>query len=128
MKDLLDDAAKSVNRLYINNFQDKNRQLAMDILLGHNATGKIAVENSFLDNTQYLLAQRYTKRLFTVRKSEYTRQEQMTLFVGTMNVNGKIPNESLDRFLVPLQGISEMIFTFERSRPRYLCHWNARNG
>ncbi len=58
MRDLLDDAAKSVNRLYINNFQDKNRQLAMDMLLGVHATGTISVENSFSDNTQHLLTQR----------------------------------------------------------------------
>jgi hypothetical protein len=34
LKGFFDDAAKSVNRFYINNFQDKGRQEMIDTLLG----------------------------------------------------------------------------------------------
>ncbi len=70
---MLDDAAKSVNRLYINNFQDKNRyqsiiinrvfilirQLAMDQMLGQIAERKILVQNPFLDRIKAQLSLRF---------------------------------------------------------------------
>ncbi|KAJ3019737.1 inositol polyphosphate 5-phosphatase [Thoreauomyces humboldtii] len=91
MLGLLDDAAKSVNRFYINNFQDKTRQEAIDLLLG-----KLAIsENVLLRNP---LHEAVTKEMRS-RLSEYSSAEEITMLVGTWNVNGKTKGDCMEQWL-----------------------------
>lgn len=88
----LDDAAKSVNRFYMNNFQDKSRQEAIDLLVGRNsAGGELLLKNPLHDQVQSKLK---------TREAEFCSRHTVNLFVGSFNVNGKIPSsESLDNWL-----------------------------
>lgn len=65
----LDDAAKSVNRFYVANFQDKNRQEGIDMLVGRAWEDIPKKTGSKNDNST----------------------ERKTIFVGTFNLNGKLP-------------------------------------
>jgi hypothetical protein len=84
----LDDAAKSVNRFYVSNFQDKGRQEAIDMLLKE---GTITF-SAGSDLIKYYLSERI---------AEYTRKSEITIFCGTFNLNGKLPTpeESLVSWL-----------------------------
>ncbi|KAI9352075.1 SacI homology domain-containing protein [Obelidium mucronatum] len=77
-----DDAAKSVSRFYINNFQDKNRQEAIDIVLGKQRTKSLLIPNTLSAIVEHDLH---------ARKSEFVSIEEVEIFVGTWNVNGKLP-------------------------------------
>ncbi|RKP02322.1 hypothetical protein CXG81DRAFT_17988 [Caulochytrium protostelioides] len=88
MMDLLDDAAKSVNRFLINNFQDKARQEAIDLLLG-----KLAGDDPMvLRNPLHEVVNAEMREHF----AEYARTEPLPLFIGTWNVNGKLPQRPSD--------------------------------
>ncbi|KAI8995963.1 SacI homology domain-containing protein, partial [Gaertneriomyces semiglobifer] len=89
----LDDAAKSVNRFVINNFQDKTRQEAIDLLLG-----KLALpgSNILLRNPMHDAVVKEMK----ARLHEYSSARMVTLFLGTWNVNGRQSRgESLNSWL-----------------------------
>ena len=88
---LLDDAAKSATRFYINNFQDKSRQDAIDLLLG-----KVVKSESLLRKS--VLYEMVHNELLS-RKSEYSNFTNIHVLVGTWNVNGKNPMENLDSWL-----------------------------
>ncbi|KAJ3043130.1 inositol polyphosphate 5-phosphatase [Rhizophlyctis rosea] len=89
---LLDDAAKSVNRFVINNFQDKARQEAIDILLGKMVQG----ESLLLRNPLH----QAVEQEMTERMGEYSYPSKVSLFLGTWNVNGKmLKRERLDDWL-----------------------------
>ncbi|KAJ3137131.1 inositol polyphosphate 5-phosphatase [Geranomyces variabilis] len=88
---LLDDAAKSVNRFYINNFQDKTRQEAIDLLLGKLANS----ENVLLRNPLHEAVTRDMRS----RLDEYSSSAGVTMVIGTWNVNGKIKADRMDSWL-----------------------------
>ncbi|KAI9356202.1 SacI homology domain-containing protein [Zopfochytrium polystomum] len=79
----LDDAAKSVNRFYINNFQDKGRQEAIDIILGKNIRDRpLLLSHPVHDAVLKELEERI---------EEYSSKEKIQIVLGTWNVNGKQP-------------------------------------
>ncbi|KAF9141456.1 inositol polyphosphate 5-phosphatase [Linnemannia schmuckeri] len=82
---MLGDATKSINRFYINNFQDKDRQEVIDILLG-----KMSHQSpvTIYDPVHDSIASEVKARL-----GEYSQKVQIDVFVGTYNLNGKPPSE-----------------------------------
>ncbi|KAG0206208.1 inositol polyphosphate 5-phosphatase [Mortierella sp. GBA30] len=89
---MLGDATKSINRFYINNFQDKDRQEVIDVLLGKMAH---QVPVSIHDPVHDSIASEMKARL-----NEYSQQVQIDVFIGTYNLNGKAPSgESLEAWL-----------------------------
>ncbi|OBZ85798.1 Inositol-1,4,5-trisphosphate 5-phosphatase 1 [Choanephora cucurbitarum] len=90
---VLSDATRSVNRFYINNFQDKARQEVIDQLLGKLANQTmIMIYDPISDNV--------TRQLST-RIKEYSRNRKITIFAGTYNLNGKrFKGESLEPWLL----------------------------
>ncbi|WVQ93452.1 hypothetical protein IAU59_000526 [Kwoniella sp. CBS 9459] len=90
---LLSDATKSVGRAYINNFQDKGKQNAIDMLLGMMAGQRpVILFDPISDSVQAALS---------ARVNEYSRTRTISIFSGTWNLNGKAPDEALDAWLFP---------------------------
>nr|XP_019050419.1 phosphatidylinositol phosphate phosphatase [Kwoniella bestiolae CBS 10118]OCF29349.1 phosphatidylinositol phosphate phosphatase [Kwoniella bestiolae CBS 10118] len=90
---LLSDATKSVGRAYINNFQDKGKQNAIDMLLGMMSGQRpVILFDPISDSVQAAL---------TARVNEYSRTKVLSIFSGTWNLNGKAPDEALDTWLFP---------------------------
>ncbi|KAF4619399.1 hypothetical protein D9613_005124 [Agrocybe pediades] len=96
---VLSDATKSVSRAYINNFQDKGKQIAIDMFLGN--------LNNQLQVTIYDPIHDHVRSALEKRSAEYSTTKQCTLFVGTWNLNGKAPSESLLPWLFPRASASE---------------------
>ncbi|KAF8269062.1 SacI homology domain-containing protein [Lactarius quietus] len=90
---VLSDATKSVSRAYINNFQDKGKQIAIDMFLGNlsNQT-QVTIFDPIHDSVRAAL---------DARLSEYSTTRTCTIFVGTWNLNGRSPTESLLPWLFP---------------------------
>ncbi|KAI0040646.1 DNase I-like protein [Auriscalpium vulgare] len=90
---VLSDATKSVSRAYINNFQDKGKQVAIDLFLGNlsNQT-QVTIFDPIHDSVRAALAQRLP---------EYSSTRTCTIFAGTWNLNGRPPSESLLPWLFP---------------------------
>lgn len=84
----LDDATKSVTRMYLNNFADKAKQEIIDTLLGKLVNQKrIAIHDPVHEAMTAELRQ---------RSDEYHSKRKVFVLVGTYNVNGKLPTgESL---------------------------------
>ncbi|KAG9002050.1 inositol polyphosphate 5-phosphatase [Tulasnella sp. JGI-2019a] len=90
---VLSDATKSISRAYINNFQDSAKQSAIDLLLGNFSTqAQVLIYDPIHDSVRAALADRI---------SEYSTRQKATIFVGTYNLNGKPPSESLLPWLFP---------------------------
>lgn len=90
---LISDATKSVGRAYINNFQDKGKQTAIDMLLGLMAGQRpVVLFDPVGDSVQSALHQ---------RQEEYSSARKIIFFSGTWNVNGKAPKEALNPWLFP---------------------------
>nr|XP_019012040.1 phosphatidylinositol phosphate phosphatase [Kwoniella pini CBS 10737]OCF50821.1 phosphatidylinositol phosphate phosphatase [Kwoniella pini CBS 10737] len=90
---LLSDATKSVGRAYINNFQDKGKQNAIDMLLGMMSGQRpVILFDPISDSVQGALS---------VRLNEYSHTKVLSIFSGTWNLNGKAPDEALDEWLFP---------------------------
>ncbi|OCF43348.1 hypothetical protein I317_02786 [Kwoniella heveanensis CBS 569] len=90
---LLSDATKSVGRAYINNFQDKGKQNAIDMLLGMMAGQRpVILFDPISDSVHAALS---------ARVNEYSRTRTISIFSGTWNLNGKAPDEALDPWLFP---------------------------
>ena len=89
------DVRKSAQRLYINNFEDKGRQNTIDMLLGR-LIGQTPV-NLFDPINDWVTTEA------SRRAGEYTSSEQITLWVGTFNLNGKShgTSENLSPWLCP---------------------------
>ncbi|KAG8890530.1 inositol polyphosphate 5-phosphatase [Tulasnella sp. 332] len=90
---VLSDATKSISRAYINNFQDSAKQSAIDLLLGN-----------FSNQTQVLIydpVHNSVRAALVERISEYSTRQTATIFIGTYNLNGKPPSESLLPWLFP---------------------------
>ncbi|KAF9973946.1 inositol polyphosphate 5-phosphatase [Actinomortierella ambigua] len=86
------DATKSINRFYINNFQDKDRQDVIDQLLGKmGGQYPVMVHDPIHESISSEM---------TARRNEYLQKTQIDVFVGTYNLNGKVPGgESLEPWL-----------------------------
>lgn len=90
---VLSDATRSVNRFYINNFQDKARQEVIDLLLGKLANQSVITIYDPISDT-------VTRQLST-RMREYSTNRKITIFSGSYNLNGKsFKNELLDPWLL----------------------------
>ncbi len=91
---LLSNAVKSAARTYINNFQDKDKQNVIDLLLGLMANQQAV---RIIDIVHDAVEERLLDRL-----DEYSQLKQITIFTGTWNVNGRPPaGESLLPWLFP---------------------------
>ncbi|KAI1818404.1 SacI homology domain-containing protein [Poronia punctata] len=75
------DARKSATRLYINNFADKARQNTIDMLLGR-LVGQSPVH--LFDPISDFVSMELGKR-----SSEFSSTENITIWVGTFNLNGR---------------------------------------
>ncbi|KAG8871354.1 inositol polyphosphate 5-phosphatase [Serendipita sp. 405] len=90
---VLADATKSVSRAYINNFQDKSKQVAIDTFLGNLSQQKpVSIFDPIHDTVT---------RLLNERIKEYSTTKQIQIFVGTWNLNGRSSSESLLPWLFP---------------------------
>ncbi|EMD40920.1 hypothetical protein CERSUDRAFT_111503 [Gelatoporia subvermispora B] len=91
---VLSDATKSVSRAYINNFQDKGKQIAIDMFVGNLSMQKqVTIFDPIHDSVRLELDRRL---------SEYSSTKHCILFVGTWNLNGRPPSsESLIAWLFP---------------------------
>ncbi|CUA69373.1 hypothetical protein RSOLAG22IIIB_03896 [Rhizoctonia solani] len=90
---LLADATKSVARSYINNFQDKGKQAAIDLLLGNmNTQRQVTIFDPIHDSVRAALAERLP---------EYSSPHKCQIFVGTWNLNGRPPADELLPWLFP---------------------------
>jgi hypothetical protein len=72
---MINDAAKSVNRFYVNNFQDKGRQEAIDTLLGKfPKSSPIVTMNPLLKDVQFELDQQIEKVILICHFSPFLYQ------------------------------------------------------
>lgn len=95
---MLSNASKSVGRMYNSNFVDKSKQANIDLLLGNlNQQRPVKVFDPINDTV---------KSLLHTRKSEYSSALPITIWVGTYNLNGRIPSaltsEDLMKWLWPV--------------------------
>ncbi|OZJ05244.1 hypothetical protein BZG36_02309 [Bifiguratus adelaidae] len=97
----LNDATKSVNRFYINNFQDKYKQEAIDQLLGKLVNQQqVTIFDPVGDSVLELLQQRI---------DEYSSRSHLQIWVGTYNLNGRNFNdESMRPWLWTFNDIKKM--------------------
>ncbi|KAG7449414.1 inositol polyphosphate phosphatase [Guyanagaster necrorhizus] len=96
---VLSDATKSVSRAYINNFQDKAKQTAIDMFLGNmNSQKMVTIFDPVHDSVRQALEQRL---------GEYSTTKKCTIFTGTWNLNGRPPSESLIPWLFPRESAGE---------------------
>jgi hypothetical protein len=94
---VLSDATKSVSRAYINNFQDKGKQTAIDMFLGNlNNQRPVTIFDPIHDSVRAVLDQ---------RMSEYSVTKPSTIFVGTWNLNGKVCHSKLSILEIPLNEV-----------------------
>lgn len=91
------DARKSATRLYMNNFKDEGRQNVVDTLLGR-LVGQLPVQ-------LYDPINDYVNSELTKRVAEYSSSEEINIWVGTFNVNGRAksggPEGDLSAWLCP---------------------------
>ncbi|KAF8897747.1 inositol polyphosphate phosphatase [Infundibulicybe gibba] len=97
---VLSDATKSVSRAYINNFQDKGKQTAIDMFLGNLSNQRpITIFDPIHDSVRAALQQRLP---------EYSTTKRCTMFIGTWNLNGRPPSESLLPWLFPSESAPDV--------------------
>lgn len=91
----LADVRKSVQRMYINNVEDKGKQIIIDMLLGR-LIGQTPV-HLYDPINEHVTAE------LSKRSAEYTSSENITIWVGTFNLNGKTTgiDEDLSPWLCP---------------------------
>ncbi|CCH58977.1 hypothetical protein TBLA_0B01340 [Henningerozyma blattae CBS 6284] len=88
---VLSDYSKSMSRMYSGTFNDKTKQLHFDILLGR-LPGQIPVK-------LYDPAGTFIEKGLKKSESSYISHEDLTIFIGTFNVNGKSSDEDLTPWL-----------------------------
>ncbi|KAI0700745.1 inositol polyphosphate phosphatase [Cytidiella melzeri] len=99
---VLSDATKSVSRAYINNFQDKGKQIAIDMFLGNISSQR---QVTIFDPIHDLVRDTLEKRI-----SEYSTTKSCVIFAGTWNLNGRAPSsESLLPWLFPRSSEPDII-------------------
>ncbi|OAA65010.1 endonuclease/Exonuclease/phosphatase [Cordyceps fumosorosea ARSEF 2679] len=96
------DMRKSVQRLYHNNFVDPSRQITIDMLLGR-LIGQAPVH--LFDPISDFISAELSKR-----SDEYTSFENINLWVGTFNLNGKTEGigQDLSPWLFPPEVSEEL--------------------
>ncbi|KAK5226402.1 Inositol-1,4,5-trisphosphate 5-phosphatase 1 [Exophiala xenobiotica] len=82
------DARKSATRLYVNHFEDKNRQNTVDLLLGR-LVGQNSVD-LFDPINDWVVAE------VGRRRAEFETRDTIKLGVGTFNLNGRISGAKED--------------------------------
>ena len=93
----MDDVTKSVNRLYVSNFQDGKRQEAIQLLLNSGPT----LKTPGMDQV---------KQQIQSRMGEYSRRDQITVICVTYNLNGKLnPEQSLADLFALKSGLADVI-------------------
>lgn len=92
---MMADLRKSAQRLYINNFEDKGRQETIDMLLGRRI-GQQPVQ--LFDPINDWVTAEVNKRA-----ADFTSAEQISIWTGTFNLNGKTTGvaEDLRSWLCP---------------------------
>jgi hypothetical protein len=92
---VLSDVRKSASRLYINNFADKGRQNTIDMLLGRLMGQQVVHLYDPINDWVQMELRR--------RADEYTSGKIINVYVGTMNLNGKLAglNSDLSPWLLP---------------------------
>ena len=90
----LSDATKSVSRMYINNFMDKDKQQNIDMLLGR-LPNQQAVQ--LYDPINEFVTSELDKL-----KDKYTSRSTINLLLGTYNVNGATRKTDLSKWLFPI--------------------------
>lgn len=98
----LSDATKSISRIYINNFVDKNKQQLTDTLLG-----KISSQRQVLI---YDPITEYVNNELKTYESKFTSHKDITIFTGTFNLAGASDNKNRTEWLFPDEGFSPDIF------------------
>ena len=99
---MLSNAVKSATRTYINNFQDKDKQNVIDLLLGLMANQRpVRIIDILHDAVEEALLERL---------NEFSQKKEITIFTGTWNVNGRPPGESLVPWLFPDPNVEPDIF------------------
>lgn len=98
----LSDATKSISRIYINNFVDKNKQQITDTLLG-----KISSQRQVLI---YDPINEYLNKELDGYSSSFTSYGNISIFTGTFNLAGANENKNLTEWLFPTVGFSPDIF------------------
>jgi synaptojanin len=96
---MLADVRKSAQRLYINNFEDKDRQNTIDMLLGR-LIGQMPV--SLYDPINDWVTAELNKR-----SAEFSAAENINIFVGTFNLNGKTAGSDDDLSLWLCPGVEQ---------------------
>lgn len=99
------------DRAYINNFQDKGKQAAIDMLLVSVTMSRI-IKSKIAYANQGMMAGQRPVILFdpvsdsihsalSARVEEYSRERDLKIWVGTWNLNGTPPGERLGDWLFP---------------------------
>ncbi|SCV03751.1 LAME_0H12926g1_1 [Lachancea meyersii CBS 8951] len=91
---VLSDATKSVSRMYINNFMDKNKQINIDTLLGRLSNQRVVA--------LYDPINEYVTSELNKSSSQFTTSSTINIFVGTYNVNGLTRKTDLSKWLFPI--------------------------
>ncbi|CAI2179303.1 19761_t:CDS:10 [Funneliformis geosporum] len=97
---VLGDATKSVNRFYINNFQDKSKQEVIDLLLGKLMYQKVI---EIHDPVHELVLEDIQKRI-----NDYSSKSTINVFVSSYNLNGRLPHG---------ESLSSWLFSFDYHNP-----------
>jgi hypothetical protein len=93
----LDDVTKSVNRLYVSNFQDGKRQEAIQLLLNNGPSLKTP-------------GLEIVRQQVKSRVEEYSTRDQLTVVTTAYNLNGKLnPEQSLSEILSSKTGLADII-------------------
>ncbi|KAK9454835.1 SacI homology domain-containing protein [Dipodascopsis uninucleata] len=87
------DATKSVGRMYINNFVDKGRQNTIDMLLGRLEGQKRVLLHDPIND--------YVQAELNKQKEKFTSSKEISVFVGTFNLNGYQYEGDLSPWLFP---------------------------
>ncbi|QEU58203.1 Inp53/Inp52 [Kluyveromyces lactis] len=90
----LSDATKSVSRMYINNFMDKNKQMNIDALLGR-LPHQHSVELFDPIND-------YVNEELRKQEAQFTTSSNIKILCGTFNVNGLTKSVDLSEWLYPI--------------------------
>lgn len=90
----LSDATKSVSRIYINNFMDKEKQQNIDTLLGRLPYQK-AVQ-------LYDPVNEYVSTKLQSMSDKFTSTSNINLLIGSFNVNGATKKVDLSKWLFPI--------------------------
>lgn len=85
---LMDDVRKTAQRFYVNNFQDKSRQDAVDVLLGKQADQE---RMSVFNPIAKAVLEQLTRRI-----DEYSEKRPIRILSVTWNCNGATPKDAFN--------------------------------